>query len=64
MHGRARAKMVRGIGPGVRRGAGGEVTARETVGAVLSVLRVHGGRGDVLGECGVAGLRRCSVGSA
>jgi hypothetical protein len=63
MHGRARAKMVRGIGPGGRRGAGGEVTARETVGAMLSVLRIHGGRGSVLGEYGVAGLRRCGVGS-
>jgi hypothetical protein len=63
MHGRARAKMARGTSPGGRRGAGSEVTARETVGVVLSVLGVHGGHGGVLGERGVAGLHRCGVGS-
>jgi hypothetical protein len=61
-HGRARAKMARGIGPRSRRGAGGEVTARGKVGAVLSVLGTHGGHGGILGERGVAGLHRYGVG--
>jgi hypothetical protein len=63
LHDRAREKMARGIGPGGRRGAGGEVTAREMVGAMLSVLGIHGSNGGILGERGVAGLRRCGVGS-
>jgi hypothetical protein len=62
-HGRARAKMARGIGPGGRRGAGGKVTSRGKVGVVLSVLGAHGSHGGVLGERGVAGLHRCGVGS-
>jgi hypothetical protein len=62
LHGRARAELARGIDPGGRRGAGGEVIARGMVGAVLSVLGAHGGCSGVLGERGVAGLRRCGVG--
>jgi hypothetical protein len=50
VHGRARAKAARGIGLACRRGAGGEVTAREMVGAVLPTLGVHGGHGDVHGH--------------
>jgi hypothetical protein len=64
VHGRTRAKLARGIGPGGRRGASSEVTAWGMVGAVLSVLGAHGGRGGILGERGVAGLRRCGVGSS
>jgi hypothetical protein len=64
VHGRARAKLAQGIGPGGRRGAGGVVTARGMLGAMLSMLGAHGGRGGILGERGVARLRRCEVGSS
>jgi hypothetical protein len=64
VQGRTRAKLGRGIGPGGHRGAGSEVTARGMVGAVLSVLGAHGDRGGILGERGVAGLRRYGVGSS
>jgi hypothetical protein len=64
LHGRARAELAWGIDPGGRRRAGGKVTARGMVGAVLSVLGAHGYRGSVLGERGVAGLHRCRVGSS
>jgi hypothetical protein len=55
LHGRARAELAWGIDPGGRRRAGGEVIARGMVGAMLSVLGTHGGRGGVLGERGVPG---------
>jgi hypothetical protein len=64
VHGRTREKLARGIGPGGRRRAGSEVTARGMVGAVLSVLGAHGGHGGILGEREVAGLRRYRVGSS
>jgi hypothetical protein len=46
-HGRSRAKAIWGIDPGREREAGGEVTAREMVGAVWPTMGVHGGHGDV-----------------
>jgi hypothetical protein len=35
LHGRARAELARGIGPGGRGGSGGEVMARAVVGGAL-----------------------------
>jgi hypothetical protein len=63
MHGGSRTRAAQGIDRGCLEGLGGEVTARETVGAVLSALGVHGGHGGVLGERGVAGRCHCGVGS-
>jgi hypothetical protein len=55
MHGGCWTRAARGIDRGCLEGLGGEVTARETVSVVLSVLGIHGGHGGVLGERGVAG---------
>jgi hypothetical protein len=54
---------ARGIDPGGRRRAGGEVTAREVVSAMLPTLGVHGGHDRILGVGEVAGRCRCGVGS-
>jgi hypothetical protein len=62
-HARSRAGAAWGIDHGGRRGAGGEVTARGGVGAVLPKFGVHGRHGCVLSEGGVAGWCRCGVGS-
>jgi hypothetical protein len=40
------------------------VTAREEVDGMLPRLGVHGGRGGALGECGVAEMCLCEVGSS
>jgi hypothetical protein len=42
LHGRARAELARGIGPGGRGESGGEVTARAVVGGTLPTLGAHG----------------------
>jgi hypothetical protein len=63
MHSGSRSGAAQGIDHGGRRRAGGKVTAREGVGAVLPKLGVHGGHGCILGIGGVAGWCHCSVGS-
>jgi hypothetical protein len=55
MHGGSQTRAARGIVRGCSEGLGGEVTAWETFGAMLSALGVHGGHGAILGERGVAG---------
>jgi hypothetical protein len=62
MHGGSRTGVAWGIDRGCTEGLGGEVTAREMVGAGLPMLGVHGGHGGILGERGVAGRCHCSVG--
>jgi hypothetical protein len=47
VHDRSGEGEARGIGHGSRRGAGGEVTTRGGVDAVLPKLGVHGGHGGV-----------------
>jgi hypothetical protein len=64
MHGESRSGAARGIDPRSRRGAGGEVTARETVGAVLPMLGVHGGHGDIHGRRRGIVSSLCGVGSS
>jgi hypothetical protein len=63
LHGRARAKLARGIGQGGHRGASGEVTAREMDGGALPRFGALGGHGDALGERGVVEWCLCEVGS-
>jgi hypothetical protein len=46
-HARPRAGAARGIVPGGRDGAGGEVMGQEMVGGVLPRSGVHSGHGEV-----------------
>jgi hypothetical protein len=63
VHARSKAGMAWGIDHGGRHGAGGEVTAREGVIAVLPKFGIHDGHGCILSEGGVAGWCRYGVGS-
>jgi hypothetical protein len=62
MHDGSQTRAAQGIDRGCSEGLGGSVAARETVGAVLSALGIHGSHGGVLGERGVARRCHCGVG--
>jgi hypothetical protein len=64
VHGESRSGVAQGIDPGSRRGAGGKVTAWETVHAMLPMLGVHGGHGDIHGRRRGIVSDLCSVGSS
>jgi hypothetical protein len=63
LHGRAQAKLARGIDQGGCRRPGGEVTAREMDSGALPRFGALGGHGGGLGERGVVEECLCEVGS-
>jgi hypothetical protein len=61
-YGRPTPRTARGIGPGCRHGASGEVPGWETVGGVLPHVRALGGHGVVQGRRGVCVQGLCKAG--